>query len=69
MSDEKKQEKPDCYKCKHRGTIPGDCHSSCGNSEAKVEGNPQGIRGGWFFHPHNFDPVWLESCDGFSATA
>lgn len=31
----------------------------------KVVGNPQGIRGGWFNHPLNFDPVWLESCDGF----
>ena len=21
---------------------------------------------GWFFWPSNFDPVWLESCDGFT---
>lgn len=31
----------------------------------KVKGNPQGIAGGWFSHPLNFDPVWLEECDGF----
>jgi len=28
----------------------------------------QGIRRGWFIWPVNFDPVWLESCDGFTAT-
>ncbi len=22
-------EKPDCYKCKHRGTLPGSTHSRC----------------------------------------
>ena len=60
-----KKEKPDCYKCKYRGTIPGDAHSSCGNKNAKVEGDDYGRKSGWFFWPLNFDPVWLESCDGF----
>jgi hypothetical protein len=32
-----------------------------------VIGNPDGIRRGWFSHPYNFDPVWLEACDGFAA--
>ena len=31
----------------------------------KVKGDPHGIRSGWFNHPFNFDPVWLEECDGF----
>jgi len=31
----------------------------------KVKGNEHGIRNGWFNHPYNFDPVWLEECDGF----
>ena len=31
----------------------------------QVMGNPHGIRKGWFNHPLNFDPTWLESCDGF----
>ena len=57
--------KPDCYECKFRGTIPGDAHSSCSNRKANVEGNNYGIRSGWFLWPFNFDPVWLESCDGF----
>ena len=30
-----------------------------------VKGNQHGIRRGWFNHPFNFDPTWLESCDGF----
>ena len=31
-----------------------------------VTGNPHGIRNGWFAYPFNFDPIWLESCDGFA---
>ena len=26
----------------------------------------QGVRRGWFLWPVNFDPVWLENCDGFT---
>lgn len=29
-----------------------------------VRGNPHGIRAGWFMHPFNYDPAWLEACDG-----
>lgn len=90
-------DKPNCYECKWRGSIPGDCHSSCHHpSFGKVEnnplaqvfgiltsarkipfqvqsdaitvrGNPHGIRSGWFNHPFNFDPTWLEECTGFEA--
>lgn len=85
-------EKPDCYSCSHRGTVPGSCHSSCHHPEAQtihsnplavlagimggaiidmdntlnIKGNPHGIRKGWFAWPVNFDPVWLENCDGFT---
>jgi hypothetical protein len=31
----------------------------------KVKGNKHGIRNGWFNHPFNFDPTWLEECSGF----
>ena len=31
----------------------------------KVKGDEHGINSGWFNHPLNFDPVWLEECDGF----
>ena len=85
--------KPNCYDCKWRDEVPGDCHSCCkhpslkadpvgnlmaifasvgrvapvsANSSAlNVRGNPHGIRKGWFNFPWNFDPVWLENCDGF----
>lgn len=30
-----------------------------------VVGNQHGISHGWFCWPFNFDPIWLESCDGF----
>ena len=60
------KEKPDCYKCVHRRTIPGNCHTRCNNFKAKVDGNEHGIGSGWFMWPLNFDPVWLESCNGFS---
>jgi hypothetical protein len=30
-----------------------------------ISGNETGIRGGWFYWPLNFDPIWLETCDGF----
>lgn len=89
-------EKPNCYKCKYRGEVPGSAHSCCNHPSLKgitknpllglasilgsvrgglppmsqeggikVKGKEQGIRGGWFNHPLNFDPVWLEECDGF----
>ncbi len=34
-------------------------------NKLNIKGNPHGIKKGWFNHPHSFDPVWLESCDGF----
>ena len=30
-----------------------------------IKGNPHGIRKGWFNFPLNFDPRWLENCDGY----
>lgn len=56
-----------CYDCIHRGTIPGDAHSCCHNILAIAFGEEHGIRNGWFFHPFNFDPIWLRYCDGFEA--
>lgn len=38
-------------------------------SEAAVElgikANPRGVKKGWFNWPWNFDPAWLENCNGF----
>lgn len=30
-----------------------------------VSGNATGVRKGWFMWPLHFDPIWLETCDGF----
>ena len=34
-------------------------------NELNIKGNPRGIENGWFNFPFNFDPVWLENCDGY----
>jgi len=70
-------QKPNCYKCKWRGTIPRDYHSRCKHpkvqindnslKELEIKGNPHGIKMGWFMWPANFDPIWLENCNGFEA--
>lgn len=57
--------KPNCYDCINRRSVPGDAHSRCANLKARVVGNKHGMANGWFFWPINFDPVWLEECDGF----
>ena len=35
----------------------------------RIVGNSSGIAKGWFHYPVNFDPVWLENCDGFKKIA
>lgn len=57
--------KPNCYDCEYRRSVPGDAHSSCVAVGAEVTGKETGIRRGWFWWPWNFDPVWLEECNGF----
>ena len=27
--------RPNCYECKYRGTVPGDCHSCCRHPKVK----------------------------------
>lgn len=61
-----KASKPNCYECVHRLGVPGNAHSRCNNHTAKVTANAHGVAHGWFRWPLNFDPVWLQSCDGFS---
>lgn len=35
------------------------------SNELNIKGAPRGIQKGWFNWPWNFDPVWLENCNGF----
>ncbi len=37
------------------------------NKKIVVVGAPHGIAHGWFNHPWDFDPTWLEKCTGFKA--
>ncbi len=30
-----------------------------------IKASAHGIRKGWFNWPYDFDPVWLENCNGF----
>jgi hypothetical protein len=30
-----------------------------------IKASAHGVRMGWFMWPTNFDPTWLENCDGF----
>lgn len=56
----------ECYKCKHRETVPGNCHIKCAKPDADMTGNPHGIREGWFMYPLLFDPTWkTKKCDNF----
>ena len=36
-----------------------------GKNDLNIKGNDHGIKSGWFNWPWNFDPTWLENCDGF----
>lgn len=45
----------------HLGNVP----ASSDETGLNIEANYHGIRKGWFAWPFNFDPVWLENCDGF----
>lgn len=45
-----------------RGPLAG---MEVGPNPLNVEGDPHGIRNGWFVWPLNFDPVWLRRCDGY----
>ena len=38
-----------------------------GKNPLNISGAAHGIKMGWFLWPINFDPVWLENCDGFKS--
>ena len=35
------------------------------SKELNIRASEYGIGNGWFNFPNNFDPLWLENCDGF----
>jgi len=35
------------------------------SNKLNIRANAHGVNCGWFMWPVNFDPIWLENCDGF----
>ena len=33
-----------------------------------IQANSHGVRMGWFNWPYDFDPLWLENCNGFQSS-
>ena len=59
----------DCHKkCKHKRSVPGNCHISCAKPDNGVTGNPWGIQNGWFIYPFLFDPIWGSNCNNYEKT-
>jgi hypothetical protein len=53
--------KGECWGCKFKMEIPGNCHIQCIRFDKYMTGNAHGIKMGWFFYPWVFDPVWKTS--------
>lgn len=51
----------ECYHCKYKREVPGNCHIKCVKPDPDMTGNQHGIRNGWFMYPLLFDPTWKES--------
>lgn len=53
--------------CLNTGIAPGSGHHiGCGNVFANVVISKHGFENGWAQYPINFDPIWINSCDGYS---
>ena len=35
-------------------------------TELNIKADEHGVKSGWFLYPINFDPVWLENCEGYT---
>lgn len=38
-------------------------------AQLNIRAVEHGVRNGWFVWPVNFDPTWLQNCDGFTPTS
>ena len=48
----------ECYDCKNKQSVPGNCHIHCNKPDPNMTGNQHGIDKGWFMYPVLFDPAW-----------
>jgi hypothetical protein len=60
MSEIERDMRTECYSCRHRRSVLGNTHIQCAKPDPAMEGNPHGVRHGWFFYPLLFDPVWKQ---------
>jgi hypothetical protein len=66
--EEKITERNECWYCKEKREVPGNCHIRCNNPDKEMTGNSHGIKNGWFWYPSCFDPVWkTKKCDNFNS--
>ena len=61
MTNTNRTKANECYTCVHKRNVPGDCHIQRVKPDMNMEGNPHGIRRGWFMYPFLFDPCWKET--------
>ena len=47
-----------CWSCKNKEEVPGNCHIRCTKPDPDMTGKEHGIRKGWFSYPYLFDPIW-----------
>ena len=48
----------ECWDCKHKRDVPGNCHIECANPDPEMTGHEHGKKNGWFYYPRLFDPTW-----------
>ena len=66
---EKRNMRNECWSCKHRREVPYNAHIRCAKPDSTMQGNPHGIKNGWFFYPLCFDPVWKEKdCSNYQTS-
>jgi len=67
MKEKKEIDKTnECYHCKFKRNVPGNCHITCTNPDFNMTGDKRGILNGWFIYPMLFDPVWkTKKCKNF----
>jgi len=51
----------ECWTCKHKRPVPGNCHIRCDKPDENMTGDLYGRSEGWFFYPSCFDPTWKTS--------
>ena len=57
--------------CRYPGTKHGlfdvfDPENRVIRAKLNIKADRHGVVSGWFMWPCNFDPCWLENCDGFT---